>query len=165
MDNSGHTPREYVPVHPELKVHSIQEFYSVPKSYLVYLEQDMQTYGAFIQYLRTIKLDNNDLDSVLLRMETRIDNVWNRYLNYIREGASISRIMHLREINRKIWYAAGMICTFLLSGYTLPYKVYLRRMEFILEDMDDVADSMKGDSGVPFESWQARFILRIHKII
>ncbi len=165
MDNSAETPREYLPVHPELKVHNIQEFYSVPKSYLVFLEQDMQTYGSFIQYLHTIRLDNNDMDSVLLRMETRVDNVWNRYLNYIREGASMSRVVQLRDINRKIWYAAMMLCTCLTSTFTLPYKVYLRRMEFILEDMDDIADSIKGDGGSSFEAWQSRFILRIHKIV
>jgi hypothetical protein len=165
MDNSAETPREYLPVHPELKVHNIQEFYSVPKSYLIFLEQDMQTYGNFVQFLRTIHCENNDLDSVLLRMETRVDNVWNRYLNYIREGASQSRIIQLRDINRKIWYAATMLCTFLTANRTLQYKVYLRRMEFILEDMDDVADSMKGDGGSSFDAWQTRFILRIHKIV
>ncbi len=165
MENPNDTPREYLVVHPELKVHSIQEFYSVPKSHLVVLEQDMQTYGNFIQYLRTIHSANYDLDNILLRMETRIDIVWNRYLNYIREGASQSRILHLREINRKTWYAAMMICNFITSSTTLAYKVYVRRMDFILEDMDDVADSMKGDSGAPFDVWQTRFILRIHKII
>jgi hypothetical protein len=165
MDTSFDLPRDFLPVHPELKIYEVQEFYSVPKPYLVFLEQDMQTYGDLILHLRTIHCNSAELYSVLLRMGTRIDNVWNHYLTYLRGGAASNRINQFRECNRKLWYAANMLCIFLTSSRTLSNPVFTRRMEYILEDMEDLSNSMKGDSSLSFDEWQPRFIVKIHGII
>jgi len=165
MDVSVEFQKEYLLVRPELKVHSILEFYSVPKQYLELLEQDMQSYGNLVQTLRTIHCENTESENILLRMETRIDNGWNRYLNYIRECTSQGRIIQMRDTNRKVWYAANMLCLFLTSKRTISEKVQLRRMEFIQAEIDDITDIMKSDGGIPFDAWQSNFILQIHKII
>jgi hypothetical protein len=165
MEPSFDLPRDFLPVHPELKVYDIQEFYSVPKPYLVFLEQDMQTYGDLVLHLRTIRCSSVELDSVLLRMGTRIDNVWNHYLTYLRGGAAQNRINQFRECNRKLWYAANMLRIFFTSNRTLSNQAFTRRIEFILEDMEDISNSIKGDASLSFEEWQPRFIIRIHRII
>lgn len=165
MDNPAETPKEFIPVHSELKVYDIQEFYSVPKSFLGFLEQDMQAYGNLIHRIRAIGITCPEHYSIIMRMDQRIDAVWSQYLIYMRTGTAQNRINQLRDCNRKLWYAASIICTLLTTRKTIPERVSTRRMEYILEEMEDLANSIKGESTRPYDEWLATVTIRLHRIV
>lgn len=169
----GNKPKDkaYIPVHPELKVFALPEFYSVPKQYLKDLSQDMAYYSNFLIALDAATADTTLSEKdVLFIVKTRIEDIWNKYLICLRSGESNKRIVCLRETHRKTMHAAFVVYTLFRAMNSndpeekIDIMVANRRIAYIMAELENLVDTYDPNDIIMFDDWKKKFTLRVHRI-
>jgi hypothetical protein len=163
--------KAYIPVHPELKIFSLPEFYSVPKQYLKDLSQDMAYYSNFLIALEAATADTTLSEKdVLFIVKTRIVDIWNKYLICLRSGESNRRIVCLRETHRKTMHAAFVIYTLFKAMNSndpdekIDMLVANRRISYIMTELEKLVENYDPNNIIMFDEWKKKFTLRVHQI-